>query len=133
MLASDRATQSLGATLDAIGPGSATLSMTVSRSHVNGFGMAHGGIVATVADSAFAVACNTYDQLTVASGFTVDFLAPAAEGDRLTAVAREVSRTGRTGVYDVEVTNQTGRRIALFRGRSYRPGDRRVIGSGVGR
>jgi acyl-CoA thioesterase len=75
--------------------------------------------MATLADTAFAFACNGYNELTVASGFSIDIVAPAKEGDVLTARAHEVSKAGRTGVYDVEVSNQRGERVAVFRGRSY--------------
>jgi acyl-CoA thioesterase len=93
--------------------------MTVRRDMLNGHQTCHGGMIATLADSAFAFACNSYNELTVASGFSVDLLAPAREGDVLTATASEMSKAGRTGVYDVEVRNQRGERIAIFRGRSY--------------
>jgi acyl-CoA thioesterase len=93
--------------------------MTVRADMLNGFAICHGGLVATLADSAFAFACNAHNELTVASGFSIDLLAPSREGDVLTARARELSRAGRTGVYDVEVSNQRGERVALFRGRSY--------------
>ena len=78
-----------------------------------------GGLITTLADSSFAFACNSYNELTVASGFTVDLMAPGRLGDVLTATCTEVSKAGRTGVYDVTVTNQRGERIAVFRGRSY--------------
>jgi acyl-CoA thioesterase len=86
---------------------------------LNGFGIAHGGLVTTLADSAFAFACNSHNEVTVASGFSVDLLAPGREGDVLTARAEESNRAGRTGVYDIVVTNQRSERVALFRGRSY--------------
>jgi acyl-CoA thioesterase len=119
MLAKDRATRSLGMSVDAIAPGSATVSMTVRDDMLNGFDVCHGGLITTLADSAFAFACNTYNELTVASGITIDIVAPARGGDVLTAVAQEVTRAGRTGVYDVDVRNQSGERVAVFRGRSY--------------
>lgn len=119
MLAKDRATRSLGMSVDAIAPGRATVSMTVREDMLNGFDVCHGGLITTLADSAFAFACNTHNELTVASGITIDIVTPARGGDVLTAVASEVSRAGRTGVYDVEVRNQCGDRVALFRGRSY--------------
>lgn len=103
----------------AIGPGSAILSMTVREDMLNGHDICHGGFMATLADSAFAFACNSYNELTVASGFAVDFVAPARLGDVLTARCTEISKAGRTGVYDVEVCNQRGDRVAVFRGRSY--------------
>jgi len=119
MLRKDHATRALGMEVLAIGPGSATLSMAVRQDMLNGHDMCHGGFIATLADSTFAFACNSYNELTVASGFGVDFLAPSHLGDVLTARCKEVSRAGRTGVYDVEVGNQRGEAVAVFRGRSY--------------
>ncbi|MBU0790980.1 MAG: hydroxyphenylacetyl-CoA thioesterase PaaI [Gammaproteobacteria bacterium] len=119
MLANDRATQGLGIAITAIAPGQARLEMTVRADMLNGFDICHGGFITTLADSAFAFSCNARNEMTVASGLSIDFLAPAREGDRLTAEAREVSLAGRTGVYDVSVRNQRGEVIAVFRGRSY--------------
>lgn len=119
MYPNDHATKALGIAVQSIGPGTAVLSMTVRRDMLNGHQTCHGGMIATLADSAFAFACNSYNELTVASGFSIDLLAPAREGDVLTATASEMSKAGRTGVYDVEVRNQRGERIAIFRGRSY--------------
>ena len=119
MFRNDRVAQQMGMHVSAIGPGSATVTMTVRADMLNGFAICHGGLVTTLADTAFAYACNAYNDLTVASGLSVDLLAPSHEGDVLTAIAHEVARTGRTGVYDVEVRNQRGERIAMFRGRSY--------------
>jgi acyl-CoA thioesterase len=119
MLADDHATRAMGIAISEVGPGRATATMTVRADMLNGFAICHGGLVATLADSAFAFACNAHNELTVASGFSSDLLAPSREGDVLTARARELSRAGRTGVYDVEVSNQRGERVALFRGRSY--------------
>lgn len=120
MWAQDRASQSLGMVVLAIGPGSATLAMTVREDMLNGFEICHGGLIASLADSCFAFACNSYNELTVASGFAIDIVAPARLGDRLKAVAKELSLAGRTGVYDVTITNQADELIAVFRGRSYR-------------
>jgi acyl-CoA thioesterase len=119
MLQNDRATKALGMQVVSIGPGSATLSMAVREDMLNGHDICHGGFMATLADSTFAFACNSYNELTVASGFAVDFLAPARLGDVLTAYCTEISKTGRTGVYDVALSNQRGERVAVFRGRSY--------------
>ena len=119
MFAEDRAAQALGMQVTAIGPGHATLTMTVREDMLNGHAICHGGLIATLADTAFAYGCNSYDELTVASGFSIDFVAPGRLGDVLTARCDEVSRAGRTGVYDVTVHNQRGERIAVFRGRSY--------------
>lgn len=120
MYAADAASQALGMRLDDIGPGHATLTMPVRGDMLNGHRTCHGGFIFSLADSAFAFACNSRNASTVASGCTIDFLAPAREGDVLTATARERSLAGRTGVYDVIVNNQDGQAVALFRGRSYR-------------
>lgn len=119
MFANDRAVRGLGMEVEAIGPGRAEIAMTVREDMLNGHDICHGGLIATLADSAFAYACNSYNEVTVASGFSVDFVAPARLGDRLRARCTEVSKTGRTGVYDTEVVNQRGERVAVFRGRSY--------------
>jgi len=120
MLTRDRATKGLGMRVTHMAPGAATLTMPVRADMLNGFDICHGGFITSLADSAFAFACNSYNELTVASGLSIDFLAPAREGDLLTAQAIEVSLTGRTGVYDVSVANQRGERVAVFRGRSHR-------------
>ena len=127
MYPQDHATLALGMAVQAIGPGTAVMTMTVRRDMLNGHQTCHGGMIATLADSAFAFACNSYNELTVASGFTVDLMAPARLGDVLTATCTEVSKAGRTGVYDVTVTNQRGERIAVFRGRSYTARGKPVI------
>lgn len=115
----DRASKMLGMQILAIGPGTATLQMTVRDDMLNGHDICHGGLVTTLADSAFAFACNAYNEVTVASGFDVNLVAAARKGDVLTAQAREVSKAGRTGVYDIDVSNQRGEKVAAFRGRSY--------------
>lgn len=119
MFANDPATQGLGMQVLDVTPGRATVQMTVRRDMLNGHQTCHGGFIAALADSAFAFACNSYNELTVASGFSVDFLAPGRLDDQLTARCAEVSRAGRTGVYDAEIVNQRGERLAVFRGRSY--------------
>jgi acyl-CoA thioesterase len=119
MFANDRASRALGMRVVEVGPGRAVLEMTVLDTMVNGHDLCHGGLIATLADSAFAFACNSYNELTVASGFSIDILAPGKLGDVLTARCTEVSKSGRTGVYDAVVTNQRGERVAVFRGRSY--------------
>jgi acyl-CoA thioesterase len=119
MWANDRASKALGMRVEAIGPGTATLTMTVREDMLNGHDLCHGGLIATLADSAFAFACNAYNEVTVASGFDVNIVAGAKRGDVLTARAQEVSRAGRTGVYDIGVVNQRGEAVAAFRGRSY--------------
>jgi acyl-CoA thioesterase len=120
MLARDRASQSLGMTLDAIGPGTAQMTMRIRPDMCNGHGTCHGGLIFTLADSTFAFACNSWNINAVAQGCTIDFLAAAREGDMLTASGAMVQQGSRTGLYDIEVTNQRGELIATFRGRSYR-------------
>ena len=120
MYSRDQASQGLGIRIARVGPGRAELTMTVRNDMVNGHEICHGGFVFTLADSAFAFACNSYNFNTVANGCTIEFLAPAHEGDVLTAVAHERSQVGRNGVYDVEVRNQAGTTIAHFRGKSTR-------------
>lgn len=128
MFASDAASRAMGMQVASIAPGCATLTMTVRADMVNGHALCHGGLISTLADSAFAFACNAYNELTVASGFSIDFMAPARLGDVLTAICGEVSKAGRTGVYDVRVTNQNGDLIAVFRGRSYTLKGRPAVG-----
>ena len=120
MSAEDLASQGLGISLEAISPGNALNTMCVRRDMVNSHGTCHGGYIFTLADTAFAYACNSYDRVTVAASASIEFLAAAREGDVLTAVAEERALGGRTGVYDVVVSNGEGRQIALFRGRSHR-------------
>lgn len=118
MWANDRASPWLGMELGDVGPGAAVLSLKVAAHHTNGHGICHGGFIFTLADSAFAFACNSYNQSTVAQQNAITFVAPARLGDVLTATATEIARTGRSGVYDVAVTNQDGTTIALMRGNS---------------
>src|SRR3984893_987797 len=120
MFARDRASQAMGMPISEIGPGRAELTMKVRADMLNGHATCHGGFIFTLADSAFAFACNSANMTTVASGCSIDFIAPAREDDELTAIGRERSLSGRTGVYDIEVTNQRGETVALFRGKSYR-------------
>ncbi len=119
MFANDRASKGLGMQVLAVTPGRAVMTMSVREDMLNGHHICHGGLIATLADSTFAFACNSYNELTVASGFAIELLAPGRLGDVLTATCTEVSKAGRTGVYDTEVVNQRGERIAVFRGRSY--------------
>jgi acyl-CoA thioesterase len=113
------AAQAFGIAVDTIEPGGAVCRMTVRDDMVQGHATCHGGIVFTLADTAFAYACNAYNRVTVALGAEITFVAPAHAGEVLIATARERSRSGRTGVYDVEVTNDAGALVALFRGTSY--------------
>ena len=120
LYASDKASQSHGIRIVEVRPGYARLSMVIRSDMVNGHRICHGGMVFTLADSAFAFACNSYNESTVAAAASIDFLAPAYEGDELTATATELWRAGRNGIYEITITNQKGARIALFRGRSHR-------------
>lgn len=127
MLEEDHATQAMGITVTEVGPGTCTTTMTVRKDMLNGHAICHGGLIAALADSAFAYACNAYNEMTVASGFDINLLASARQGDVLTARVEEVSKSGRTGVYDIQVTNQHGDHIAAFRGRSYTMKGRAVV------
>jgi len=119
MYARDHAAQALGITVEAIGPGFARCRMAVRQDMVNGHATCHGGITFTLADAAFAYACNACNRATVAQGAQISFIAPARLGEVLIASAREQSRSGRIGIYDVEVARDDGTVVALFRGTSY--------------
>jgi acyl-CoA thioesterase len=116
----DHAAQALGMAIAEVAPGTARLTMPVRQDMVNGHAICHGGMLFTLADTAFAYACNSYNRNTVASACNIDFLAPAHLGDSLVAQAQERSQSGRTGVYDVTVSTAAGKTVALFRGKSYR-------------
>ncbi len=118
MWSTDRASQALGMSILDVSPGQARLRMTVRADMTNGHGMCHGGYIFLLADSSFAFACNSRNQKTVAASAEIHFLAPAKEGDTLTAQAQEQHLGGRSGLYDVRVTDQEGRTLALFRGKS---------------
>lgn len=118
MYARDRASQSLDMSVVEVRAGFARVTMAVRPDMVNGHDICHGGFIFTLADSAFAFACNSYGTVTVAAGATIDFLRPAKVGDHLSATAVECARSRRSGVYDVTVNNQHGEVVALFRGRS---------------
>ena len=120
MFERDRASQALGMRIERVSPGFAQLSMTIRGDMVNGHAICHGGLVFTLADSAFAFACNSHNVNTVAAGCSIEFLAPGREGDVLTATAHERAQGRRAGVYDIEVCNQNGDTVALFRGKSMR-------------
>ena len=120
MWSRDRNAQALGMTLISVAPGRAVVTMAVRSSMVNGHHFCHGGMIFSLADTAFAYACNSYNANTVASACHIDFLAPAKEGQMLEAEAIEQSLSGRTGVYDITVRVAGGRTVALFRGKSYR-------------
>jgi acyl-CoA thioesterase len=118
MMADDRASRHLGIELLEIAPGRARMSLTVRPELTNGHGICHGGYIFLLADTSFAFACNSYNQRTVAAGCSIEFLAPAHEGNTLFAEAVEQHLAGRHGIYDVRVQDQDGRLIALFRGKS---------------
>lgn len=120
MFVQDRASQHLGMRIERIAPGEAVLTMVVRADMLNGHAICHGGFVFALADSAFAFACNSYNETTVAAGCSIEFVAASREGDVLTASARERHLRGRTGLYDIDVTNQAGDTVALFRGKSTR-------------
>ena len=130
MYAKDVAARSLGIEVRAIGPVNATMSMRVRADMLNGHGVCHGGLIATLADTAFAYACNACNQQTVAAGFGIDLVAPGRLGDVLIATATEVSKGKRTGVYDVEVRDGEGRLVAVFRGRSHSRPDKPNVATG---
>ncbi|HRQ55877.1 MAG TPA: hydroxyphenylacetyl-CoA thioesterase PaaI [Azoarcus taiwanensis] len=127
MFALDNTAQDLGIEVLDIGPGRSRLAMTVQPRMLNGFGICHGAYITAIADSAFAYACNACNEQTVASGIALDFLLPGRPGDRLTANAREIRASGRTGLYDIEVFNQHGELVAVMRGKSYRMKGRPVM------
>src|ERR1700722_18694502 len=114
----DDASKGLGMEIVEIGPGRATLSMEVAPHMVNGQRIAHGGFIFALADSAFAFACNTRNERAVAAQGNITFIRPGKLGDRLVATAREISRSGRSGIYDARVTTEDGTVIAEFRGHS---------------
>lgn len=117
MWANDRASQALGMEMVEIAPGAATLAMTIGPDMTNGHDTAHGGFIFALADSAFAFACNSYGDHTVAAHCSITYIRPAKRGDRLIATARETVRSGRSGVYDIRVACE-GVTIAEFRGHS---------------
>ncbi|MFN2450851.1 MAG: hydroxyphenylacetyl-CoA thioesterase PaaI [Candidatus Dormibacteria bacterium] len=130
MLAADAASRGLGISIEAVEPGRATARMRIRPSMVNGHGIAHGGYLFLLADSAFAFACNSHGPVTVASAAEITFLAPGREGDDLVATAEERFRGGRRGVYDVTVRTGAGAVLAEFRGHSHTR-DERVSAAGA--
>lgn len=119
MMQGDRASAALGMVVETDEPGRAVVSMPVREDMTNGFAITHGGLVFTLADTAFAIACNEDDRVTVAAGADITFLKSTVAGQTLTATAVRRTRSGRTGVYDVTVTDETGDVVAEFRGRSF--------------
>jgi acyl-CoA thioesterase len=127
MLAKDRVAQDLNIRLLSVGAGSATMTMAVQERMLNGFAICHGGYITVLADTAFAYACNSYNAVTVASSLGIEFIAAVQGGDVLTAVATEISLAGRTGLYDINISDQDGKRVAVMRGRSYRLKDKKMV------
>lgn len=119
MYKQDRASRALGMQLEEIAPGFSKISMVVQEHMLNGHDNCHGGYIFTLGDSCFGLACNTYNQITVAQGCSIDYVRPAKLGDRLLATAREQSRGKTTGLYDVEIVREDGKPIAFFRGKSF--------------
>lgn len=119
MYEADEASRHLGMALKEVRPGYAVITMRVCDYMINGHKTCHGGYMFLLADSAFAFACNTYNQNTVAQAAQINFLKPVLIDTLLTATAKEVSRTGRTGLYDIDVTNEEGVLVAAFRGNSH--------------
>ena len=115
----DHCAQAMGMNIDEVSPGYARLSMTIRKDMLNGHAISHGGCMFTLCDTAFAHSCNTYNRVTVASGCSIDYVAPGYEGDILTAISKERTRSGRTGVYDITLYNQNGDELAYFRGKAY--------------
>lgn len=118
MYASDKASQALGIEIEIPEAGAAIATMFVRKEMLNGFDICHGGLVFTLADTAFAFACNAYDEITVAGGGSIEFLLKSVRGDQLRAVAKEQHRGRKNGIYEVEVRNQDDKLVALFQGRS---------------
>ena len=119
MWSNDLASQELGIEVDVETPGAAVARLEVRTTMVNGHDICHGGYIFTLADTAFAFACNTYNRITLAASASIEFVRPGRLGDVLEATAEEAHRGGRTGVYDVTVRNQNDELIAIFRGRSF--------------
>jgi len=120
MFAQDAASKALGINIETIKPGCAIATMTVTDAMLNGYNTCHGGMIFSLADSAFAFACNSHNEAAVAAGCTIDFLRPGMLGDLLSAVATQQHQGKRSGIYYVEVTNQNAQLVALFKGNSAR-------------
>ncbi len=116
MWSNDDASRWFGMSLEEVAPGRAVLRMTIERHHTNGHDICHGGVIFSLADSAFAFACNSYNAIAVAQHNMISFVAPGRLGDVLTATASEISLNGRSGIYDVQVTRGEGEVIAEMRG-----------------
>lgn len=122
MYSQDGCSNLLSLKIEQMDQGSATVSMTVTRDMLNGFETCHGGMIFSLADSAFAFACNSENQVAVAAGCSIEYVRPGRAGDTLTAVAQARSQGKVTGTYDIEITNQNGKLVALFRGKAHRLG-----------
>ncbi|MBV1839582.1 MULTISPECIES: hydroxyphenylacetyl-CoA thioesterase PaaI [Photobacterium] len=122
MYSQDGCSNLLSLKIEQMDQGSATVSMTVTRDMLNGFETCHGGMIFSLADSAFAFACNSENQVAVAAGCSIEYVRPGRAGDTLTAVAQARSQGKVTGTYDIEITNQDGKLVALFRGKAHRLG-----------
>ncbi len=109
----------LGMAIIKIADGYARIKMDLTEAHLNLFGGGHGGSLFSLADSAFALACNTRGYLTVASGCSIDYIKPTGEGDSLVAEAQLIETSGKTSIYDVKITNQNDVTVAMFRGRAH--------------
>lgn len=118
LLLRDHTARSIGANCEQVGPGHSRFNMTVRQQMLNSHQTCHGGMIFTLADTAFAYACNSYNQVALATSCSIEFLRPVYLGDILTADAREQSLNGRSGVYDITITNQNSQTVALFRGKS---------------
>ena len=118
MWENDAASKGIGILMGAVGPGTATLSLQVKSRHLNGHAICHGGLIFTLADAAFAFACNSYNENTLAQNNSITYISPARINECLTATACEVSKLKRSGIYDVCVTADDGRVVAQFRGHS---------------
>lgn len=119
MYEADAAVRELGIDVEVTGPGRAEARLEIRAEMINGHEVCHGGYLFTLADTAFAYACNSYNRITLAAGASIEFLRPVRLGDRIAARATELHRGGRTGFYDVRLENQDGEEIAIFRGRSH--------------
>lgn len=120
MWANDQVAKAMDMRLEEMGPGYARISMRVRKDMLNGYATCHGGIMFTLADSAFAFSCNSRNEATVAAGCSIEFLRPVREHEQLTAISRERVLAGRTGIYDVTVIDEAGQPVAVFRGKSAR-------------
>lgn len=118
MWENDAASKGLGIVLERVAPGEADASLSLEDRHLNGHGICHGGFIFTLADTAFAFACNSYNQAAVAQQNSITYIHSGRAGAKLTAYAKEISRQGRSGIYDVTVVDDEGVIIAIFRGHS---------------